>query len=172
MKYTEQFKLLVVQRYLDGSEGFKTLAQTFGIADSMLRAWVARFRLHGAAGLSKPRSHYHHDFKLKVLQHMWDNGLSYRQTAAVFNIPKDSSIGEWDRRYKCGGADSLASRGGLKGKVKSPINNSASASNGASQRTHQELLERLAYLEAENAYLKKLKALLDAQKPVAAKKRK
>ena len=172
MKYTEQFKLSVVQRYLAGSVGFKTLAQQYGLADSMLRAWVDRYRLHGVDGLSKKPSQYSADFKHSVLQHMWDNGLSYRQTAAVFNIPKDSSIGDWERRYKSGGIENLVSRRRTNGHMKSPTTKPASKPPGEDTRTHKELLERLAYLEAENAYLKKLKALLDAKKTAAAKKRK
>jgi len=39
------------------------------------------------------------------------------------------------------------------------------------QRTQEELLQELAYLRAENAYLKKLKALIDAERTQAPVKK-
>nr|WP_051320964.1 helix-turn-helix domain-containing protein [Rhizobium mesoamericanum] len=54
----------------------------------------------GSAGLSKKFSHNDAGFKLSLLRRMWEDGLSYRQTAAVFSI--------WERRYEIGGIDALA----------------------------------------------------------------
>ena len=39
-KYDEQFKLLV-QRYLSGKGGYDALCKRDGVADSMLKRWVA-----------------------------------------------------------------------------------------------------------------------------------
>jgi transposase InsO family protein/transposase-like protein len=112
MKHTEQFKLAVVQHYLGGrGGGFKKVADHYGLSAALLRSWVARYQLHSHAGLAAQRGgHYTPEFKLSVLQHMWDNGLSYRQTAAVFNLPNSSRIGEWDRRYQSGGPGNLGRR--------------------------------------------------------------
>jgi len=172
MKYSEQFKLAVVQHYLAGTAGFNKVAQHFGIASPMLRGWVSRYRLHGLEGLSKKRGHYSAEFKLSVLQHMWENGLSYRQTAAVFNIANDTSIADWERRYQSGGIENLALRRGANGTMKAPTTKPTPAPGGEDKRSREELLDRLEYLEAENAYLKKRKALLDAKNSTAPKKRK
>lgn len=139
MKYTDEFKLSVVEHYLAGAVGFKTLAQQYGVADSMLRAWVSRYRLHGVEGLSKRYGRYSADFKRSVLQHMWDNGLSYRQTAAIFNIPRDSSIGDWERRYKSGGIDNLVARGKASENMKAPAKKLTAPLPGADKRTQKEL---------------------------------
>ncbi|MFJ2523029.1 transposase, partial [Pseudomonas capeferrum] len=40
-KYTEQFKLTAISAYLDGSDGFRKVAQRFGIDVSLLRRWVS-----------------------------------------------------------------------------------------------------------------------------------
>ncbi|WP_162619477.1 hypothetical protein [Salinicola peritrichatus] len=40
------------------------------------------------------------------------------------------------------------------------------------ERSHEELLEELAYLRAENAYLKKLDALIQEEQAARGKKRK
>jgi transposase len=57
-----------------------------------VRKWVASYEAHGAAGLSKKFSHYDAEFKLSVLKRMWEDGLSCRQTAALFNIRNASCL--------------------------------------------------------------------------------
>ena len=39
-KYTEQFKLTAITAYLEGTDGFRKVAQHFGIDFSLLRRWV------------------------------------------------------------------------------------------------------------------------------------
>ncbi|RVE78320.1 helix-turn-helix domain-containing protein [Sinorhizobium meliloti] len=41
---------------------------------------------------------------------MWEDGLSYRQTAALFNIRNAGCLSDWERRYETGGIDALAAR--------------------------------------------------------------
>jgi transposase len=173
MRHTEQFKLAVVQHYLDGPAGFKKVAQHYGLSAPMVRSWVARYRLHGNDGLSqRKRGHYTPEFKLSVLQHMWENALSYRQTAAAFNLPNAGRIGEWERRYQSGGADGLGRcPRSNDGKMKAPTPKPTPTAPGDDTRPREELLEELQWLRMENAYLKKLKALVDA-KSATAKKRK
>lgn len=170
MKHTEQFKLSIVQQYLDGPDGFDKLAQRHGVAAPLLRSWVERFRLHGQEGLSKRTwGRYSVEFKLSVLKHMWDNGLSYRQTAAVFNLPSATRVSDWERRHNSGAEGlTLHSRGPRKMK-NPPVTPSPPDDN---QRSHKELMEELEYLRAENACLKKLKALVESKKLAPAKKRK
>lgn len=171
MKYTEQFKLSVVRRYLDGSDGFRQVSKHFDVSDALVRAWVARFRLHGEAGLAAGRRlPYTPAFKLSVLQHMWDNGLSYRQTAAVFNLPNPSHIGVWERRYQSGGVERLQ-RPPRSTTIKMIAQTTKPTAAPDGERTREDLLKELNYLRMENAYLKKLKALREA-KSAAAKKRK
>ncbi|ASP73264.1 helix-turn-helix domain-containing protein [Sinorhizobium meliloti] len=68
--------------------------------------------LRGArvAGLSKKFSSYDAEFKLSVVKRMWEDGLSYRQTAALFNIRNAGCLSDWERRYETGGIDALAPR--------------------------------------------------------------
>jgi transposase len=171
MKHTEQFKLSVVQQYLDGPDGFDKLAQRHGVAAPLLRSWVERFRLHGQEGLSKRAwGRYSVEFKLSVLQHMWENGLSYRQTAAVFNLPSATRVSDWERRHNSGAEGlTLHIRGPRKMKAP-PVTPPPSPDD--SKRSQEELLKELEYLRAENAYLKKLKALVESERSAPAKKRK
>jgi transposase len=174
-KYTEQFKHKVVQEYLSGGGGYKALSQRHSIANrSSIERWVMAYRLHGEAGLSKKkRRRYDADFKLSVLQHMWENRFSITQTAAQFDIRRHSTVGDWERAYREGGVEALTPAPTRRVK-KIPIPTTTPAvPAGADTRSREELLAELAHLRMEVAYLKKLDALVQArQKSAVPKKRK
>jgi len=174
MKYTEQFKHTVVHDYLTSHDGFKAVAQRHGMASrSLVERWVAAYRLHGDAGLSKKRSRYGADFKLLVLQHMWENGLSITQTAAKFDIRQQSSVGTWERAYQKGGIEALAPPPAKRLKKMTIPTTKPEAPAGEDKRSREELMAELEYLRMENAYLKKVRALVQAQQNSApSKKRK
>ncbi|MBU9539304.1 helix-turn-helix domain-containing protein, partial [Burkholderia multivorans] len=50
-KYDERFRRRVVQAYLAGEAGTKTLAHRYGVGSTMVRRWVASYREHGEDGL-------------------------------------------------------------------------------------------------------------------------
>lgn len=163
-KYNEQFKLSVVQRYLSGTSGYKTVSDLFGLPHSTVRKWVGFYRLHGAGGLSKKFAHYDAEFRLSVLQYMWDRELSYVQAATVFNIRSAGCIGQWERCYHSGGLDALAPR--KRGKPKQmPTSQDTKPESlrDPAQSTHDELVVEVNQLRMEVAYLKKLRALIQAQ---------
>lgn len=68
-KYDERFKLEVVQRYLSGDKGYKTLAREFGVGSTQVEQWVASYKRHGADGLRrKGHVKYSAQFKLEALE--------------------------------------------------------------------------------------------------------
>ena len=173
-KYTEQFKHMVVQEYLAGGGGYQALSRRHGMASrSLVERWVTAYRLHGNAGLSKKRNRYDGDFKLSVLQHMWENRLSITESAAKFDIRRHSTVGEWERAYREGGVEALALPLTIRvKKIVIPTTKPAEPV-GEDKRSREELLVELNYLRMENAVLKKLEALAQApQKSGAPKKRK
>lgn len=173
MKHDEQSKLAAVQAYIAGPDGFTKVARRFDITASLLRLWVARYRLHGMAGLAqKTWTQHSAEFKLSVLKHMWDNGLSYRRTAAVFNLPNASHIGEWERRHKLGGFEGLKRRRNENSRMKAPTTAPTRAPLDDENCSRDQLVDEVKRLRAENAYLKKLKALVESKPSAPAKKRK
>jgi transposase len=175
-KYNEQFKRAVVQQYMSGTAGYKSVAQRHDLGHSTVRKWVAFHRRHGEAGLAKKFSHYSAAFRLSVLQHMWDNHLSYVQAAAEFNIRNAGSIGQWERSYHSGGIDALNPR--VRGRPKKMPDSQppkAQLPSDDESRTREELVAEVNHLRMEVAYLKKLRALVQAQQQLrttARKKRK
>jgi len=173
-KYTAEFKLAVVQKYLEGSMSYRSLAEQFGIANhSQIERWVGFYHHHGEDGLAKKLTSYSAEFKLSVLRHMWDNSLSKGKTAAAFNIRRHATVGAWERAYLVGGLDALEPQ--QRGQqTMLPAPEKPQAADVDDNRTREELLEQVAYLRAEVAYLKKLDALVRSQKqsPTPRKKRK
>jgi transposase len=169
-KYTEQFKLKVVKHYLKGPMGYGRLSAHHGVATPHIRQWVSAYRLHGMDGLRRKVTRYDAKFKLSVLQHMWDNGLSNRQAAAHFNIRNPTSVAIWESRYREGGVSALARPPKKALNMKAPT--AKSEPQPDQERSREDLLEELGYLRMENEVLKKLQALAQARKAPATKKRK
>ena len=170
-KYTVRFKISVVKKYLGTSFGYKTIAQHYGLDHGMVRRWVLWYKTYGTAGMRKKFCHYSGQFKLSVLQHMWNNELSYLQVAAVFDIRSPGCLSVWERRYHSGGIDALTPRPrGRPKKMLDTLDIKPGAVPDDDQRSRDELVAELGLLRAQVAYLKKLKALVQAQ--AARKKRK
>ena len=174
-KYTKQFKLTVVEHYLTGTLGLKSVAKCYDLAPSMVARWAARYRLRGAAGLDKKFSHYTAQFKLSVLQHMWQHQLSRTETELLFDIRNPGCLAIWERRYHSGGIEALIPRNCAPSKkmTKNNTTKPPTPMTEEEQRTHEDLLAEVNYLRMENAYLKKLRALVQQQAQAASlKKRK
>ena len=171
-KYTTQFKLSVVQQYLVGEAGIKTIASKNSIDQAMFRRWVALFRQHGESGLTPKYSHYDAAFKLSVLQHMWDNHLSQKETAAYFAIRSPGCLTQWATQYRAGGIAALEPA--AKGRKKSPMpateNNATPAPIDDETRSREELIAENQRLRLEVAYIKKYNALVQAKAQSALQK--
>nr|WP_203224839.1 IS3 family transposase [Candidatus Glomeribacter gigasporarum] len=161
-KYTEQTKLTATEDYCGGHSSLKTVARRHSVDISSLRKWVAVYKMHGATALKTKEKKCHSvEFKLSVLKRVRDEGLSLRQAAALFDIPRFDMIGHWERQYREGGLDALSwgshSCHNRMKKNQSPEATFQSSKNDA--RSREELLEELNFFRMENADLKKLEAL-------------
>jgi len=172
-KYDEQFKLSVVQSYEPGKKGFKTLAQRHGLDHATVRRWVKSYQQHGLEGLRQTFRRYSAEFKLSVLQRMQQEELSVRQVLALFDIRGGVGIiRTWERLYHEGGLEALqpkSSRGHANMVPSDPP--TPKPVQPTDTRSLEELRKENAYLRAEVAYLKKLRALRQAKEQAAQKKR-
>lgn len=173
-KHSESLKLEVVQKYLSESIGYTTLAKQYAVGRSCLQRWVAAYREHGESGLRKKRSHYSVDFKLSVLRQMRREELSQGQVVALFGLRGgEGVVAKWLRQYHEGGPEALKPKPRGRPKrmtqsnpAKAPPPQDVVASEVETLRKENE------YLRAEVAYLKKLKALVQANRQAASKERK
>ena len=164
-KFTYEFKLQCVEAVIKGKRSAFDVAKENVIVRGNLRLWIKRYELYGKAGLRKKvYQPYDITFKLKVLQSIERENLSLRTACARFKIPSMSTIIKWQRAYESEGVQGLTNKPkGPPPKMKPPIKRKAKKSSKPLTR-EQELLEELEYLRAENALLKKLQALVQADK--------
>ncbi len=163
-KYSDAFKLKVVESYLSGKRGQRVASREFNVSRSQLRSWVSAYRHHGSPGLasSKSQTHYSADFKLSVMVYRRRHHLSLLEAAKHFNIPSLSTRYVWEQRYNHEGTDAFIDRRESTRMKKSPENPYVT-NKPAEEMTPEELIRELQYLRTENAYLKKLDALIQQQ---------
>jgi transposase len=163
-KYSKEFKLKVIQAYLSGGVGQRQVATSFNVGRTQLRDWLSVYQAQGAAALAAKRQHqrYSTEFKLSVLAHRRKHDLSLSDTATLFNIPSFSTLYVWEQRYNQGGINAFVGRRGRPKKMKNTTDSDQpiTPNEPLRQQTHATLLREIEYLKAENAYLKKLDALI------------
>ena len=168
-KYSNEFRVRVVQEYLSGKYGgFERLGKKHGMEHSIIRRWVHLYEQHGIEGLMKtPSGIYSGEFKIHVVEYMHMNQISLTETANYFCIPCHPTVAKWERIYYEEGPEALLEeRRGRKnmGKKKSskPKKN---------VNENEDLLAEVQRLRMENEYLKKLNALvLEREKSEQKKK--
>lgn len=160
-KYSQDFKLEVVQYYLSGY-GLQVTGHQFNVHPLDVRKWVKAFEQYGRSALNRKnkKTVFTTEFKHTVVNTILVEGLSLTEAMQQFHIRETSTIRRWLRQYNEQGIDGLKPK--PKGRAKSmPEPNKVNPKQNKTDQvtTQKELLEELAYLRAENAFLKKLRAL-------------
>ena len=168
-KYSEEFKLKVVKYYLNNHYGWEYVAKQFDIpAWTTVRKWVRKYEEHGGKGLIKnQKSSYSGKFKQDVVEYMHTNHLSATMTATKFNLANESTVLRWERIYYEEGPQGLyeEKRGRKKNMSSKPRKKKLS------KEVEEDLIAENQRLRMENAYLKKLQALVQERtKPKHPKK--
>ena len=100
-----------------------------------------------------PNKRYTGEFKQKVVETMMQEKLSYKEAARQFGVSYDTVVAKWERIYLEEGPEGLyiERRGrGSKGRPPKKLK----------PEVEEDLLAEVQRLRAENAYLKKLNALV------------
>ncbi|WP_142826922.1 helix-turn-helix domain-containing protein [Planococcus soli] len=159
-KYSEEFKRMIVNEYLNGWLSYDRLAEKHGIPSSTpIKQWVRMWKVFGNNGLRKKQSKqvYSVQFKVDVLHFMKRTGASYQETAIQFEVNEPSIIARWNREFLAEGVKGLEERAkGRPSMSKKPKQNSDKPEKALSREEQLERENELLRLEV--AYLKKLKA--------------
>ena len=167
-KYTTDFKLSVIEYYLN-RHSYKHTAKHFGLDHKAVEWWVKLYQTHGIDGIKRrsTKAVYDTNFKLNAVQQVL-LGKSLTQLSIELNLPQPSLLSNWLKAYQTFGIMGLEPK--PKGrKAMSNSKHKASKNQSTNKAEPQDddyakLLKRLAYLEAENDYLKKLDALIRQKK--------
>lgn len=163
-KYTKEYKMKIVEAVIKNNATEHEMAKKYGVNKSDVHKWVSAYRIHGMAALEKKKARYTGEFKQKVVEDMREEKLSYRETAAKYNLGNHNIVAEWERIYLEEGSEGLY--------VERRGRTSNSKRNGApklKKEVEEDLIAEVQRLKMEVEYLKKLNALIH-QKEVSAKK--
>ncbi|MDW0116231.1 helix-turn-helix domain-containing protein [Sporosarcina thermotolerans] len=163
VKYTDDFKAMVVREYLEGTIGYERLAKKHGVkSNRQVRDWVNAYKKFGMEGLVRKKRDaiYSVQFKLDVLNFMKRTGASLADTALHFGLTNTPMVAVWKKKFLNGGAEALDNPKGrpvMSDKAKNVKKNQKPTQEN--EMTREQKLEReneLLRLEVE--YLKKLRA--------------
>ena len=162
-KFSIEEKERIVLSILDkGFDSYHSIARKYNTSHRLISLWVDSYNIHGKPGLSfKNDLSYTGEFKLKLLQEMFSDGLSLHQLSVKYLI-SPSILSTWKRQYKEGGATVL-----FMNKPKGrPSKSCRKQKKGEkpSLSNEEKLTKENELLRAENDYLKKLQALIQDRK--------
>lgn len=161
VKYDYEFKLKVVTEVLTHRCSVTSIANKNGLNKSHLMRWISIFKSKGRLGLlPRQNQNYTLKFKLKVLVCISQKSLSLKAACINFDIPSESTIITWQKRYNKEGLSGLENK--TRGRPSMQFKRSKKKSDKPLSR-EEELLKENELLRAENALLKKLQALIQAE---------
>jgi len=157
-KFSPDKKIQAVTRYLNGVESLKTVAKSYRVHPSVFINWIRQYEYHGEKAFKKGYTSYSTQDKLDVINHMNEHGTSVRETAAVFNIASHSTILSWQRSLESFGIDALQPK--KKGRPSMKKDSKEQKNQMVVEGSVEALQAEVDRLRMENAYLKKLNALV------------
>lgn len=173
-KYTYEFKLRLVTIILEGKHSLTGLAKEEGIMSSNLKFWIKLYEAYGKQGLlGISQSNFTIKEKVRIIQDYQKSGLSLITTCVKYRISSSSVLLQWINKFQNNGFKGLEDNRGAhfkKNKINTKMTKKSNIPGIKESMSEVEKLKiELAYLRAENDYLKKLEAL--AQSKQAKKKK-
>ena len=133
---------------------YRLTARRLGVSAETVRGWQKTYRVIGKDGLlamGVKHARYDYETKVAAARAVVEGGMSKPEAMTRFGIASATSLKQWCRLYREGGAQALMPK--PKGRPK------GSGMGAVPPTREEELAERVRKLEAQVAYLKKSIAL-------------
>lgn len=156
-KYSYEQRLETVLLVTEKQMSYKEAAGHLAMGETHVRRWVKRYEQFGAEGLLLKHGSYTGEFKQHVIEYMHENHLSMFETAVLFKIPTDVTVGKWNvyiMRKECRLFIEIIAI------VKKSMASDKAKKEKLNKQTEEDLIAEVQRLRMENAYLKKLNALV------------
>ena len=159
---TEAIKRKVVELYESKRFSNKEISRQVKTAHAVVNTWLSIYKYHGLEGLLTPAyTSYPESFKMRVIQYVIETAASYTEVAGKFRIFSRATIWKWMKAYFSEAEWALyyfkrEQRDQMKKQKPEVLTET------------EKLKKEIDLLKAENAYLKKLHALIqekDQSKP-------
>ena len=168
-KYNLEFKLKLIQEMEETGRGPDYVGKKYGLSTSQIQRWRNVYKLHGIDGLLNKSGTYSGEFKETVLEYMKQNQLSLTETARYFKIPAVSIVTQWRNLAEKEGRSSLYEE--RRGQHFKMTPKKKKSDKPLDPNSIEALLEENEQLRMENAYLKKLNALVQQRQDLESGKK-
>jgi len=156
-KYKYEQRVEAVKNVTEKHMSLQQAANILGAGKEVVRRWVKRYEEYGIEGLLIKNKKYSGEFKLSVIEYMHTHHLSLCEAAVKFKIPTEVTVMKWERIYYDEGQEALL----IENRGRKKIENNIKPQNPKPPKEAEEdLIEEVQRLRMENAYLKKLNALV------------
>lgn len=177
-KHAVELKKEVIKYHLSSQGNFSQTASHFNLAINTVRLWVKTYEYHGEIMFETPAVDvFSPERKLKIIKDYQTTRLSIIEFAAKYQLGSDTLVKAWLKAYQLNGKKGLIDNRTYNGKYYQNYMKKQKyrrdSGKPVAQMAHDELMETLTYLRAENAYLKKLEELAQKkrQMPQLAEKK-
>lgn len=162
-KYSFEFKLNIVQEYLEGKGGTRYLSKKYGVkSKEQLQRWINAYQEFGEEGLLRKRQNqtYSVQFKMDAIELYQTSELSYREVANQLRMNNPTLIANWMRNFRAEGLDGLSKPKGHPTIVSKKKETKKTNKETPEERDRiKELEKQVRSLQIENAFLKELRKL-------------
>jgi len=141
-------------RLFESGRGRNSVAAELSVPRSTVRKWIRIYRAFGSGvllAMDGKQARYTYEQKVAAASAVVDDGMAKPEAMARFGVAAQSSLDRWCGLYREGGEEALRPK--RKGRPR--------GSRSRPRSREEELEERCRALEAEVAYLKKLRALVE-----------
>ncbi len=175
-KYSFEFKMMVINEYLNGQGGYTYLGDKYGINRCIVQKWIRNYDRFGEDGLlrSRKKQVYSFEFKLHVVELYLSSELSYRELALQVGMTNSAQINRWVQDYRTAGPEALMPRkkGRQRTMDKEKIVNEIETGESEEQKELlKQLQEENLRLRIENAFLKEARRLRLEEEALLRKQR-
>ena len=111
VKYSFEFKKMVVKEYIRGLGGYTYLSRKHGIKSrGQVHDWVKVYQEFGEEGLRRRRTNkdYPVQFKIDAVELYSRTELTYREVANQFGLTTSALIKAWQKKFLEEGIDGLS----------------------------------------------------------------
>lgn len=163
MKYSNEEKLAIVREHVDQGVTLREINDKYELDITKIKYLAALYRKHGEDVFRKrERLKYTREYKLTAIHRYLQGRESYYEIGADLGLINPGTLKDWVDMYRSKGEAGVRTTHGRKSYLKHE--------DRLDKIADDSLKKRLEYLEAENAYLKKLYSLI--QKRSRREKRK
>ena len=153
-KYSTEFKMKIVQEYLNEEGGYKYLTDKYGLSDhSVVRRWVNSYKTQGyeCLKISRKNNSYSFEFKKNVVKLYLTGEMSYQELSNQFNINNPSMIARWVIDFRNQGLDGLKSK--KRGRPSSMTKDKKTPKKHVKKEYSSEEIDEIKRLKDENYWL-------------------